>query len=260
MGVFGRPPPAGALFRNFCTPVASRVAPGASFCEFCTAVARGSGALQAVVLAPAKDGGGNAGRRGPPTCGNTEPPPVGPAWGSSLGCRRGGSGRGGSPSEACKSPKKMHRTPAELPLRYKSPKKVHRPAAGRPEPRVRPPPTAGGAGRTRGLPAVLTCRAQVESRALGAHPPCTGWASRARHPPTRTERRLASRTPARGPRDVLKIDQSVFSGRKKTAIVLKIGQSVFPGRGPQAPGASEQIAGPFTPSEKPQVGRGLSFS
>ena len=121
------------------------------------------------------------------------------------------------------------------------------------------PPQAGPAGRaprprhllaarrsSRALP-VPACRVRAWLPALGDLPP-------------RTELGLASRTPACGPRDVLKIDQNVFSGRKMTAFVLKIGQSVFPGRGFQGLGVPVRVAGFFVPSEKPQVRMGLPFS
>ena len=64
----------------------------------------------------------------PPNCGNAQPPPVEPVRNPSPGRRRREIGRAGPPPEACKSPEKMHRTPAELSPKYKSPKKVHRPA------------------------------------------------------------------------------------------------------------------------------------
>ena len=79
------------------------------------------------------------------------------------------------------------------------------------------------------------------------------------------ERRTAARLRPRdirpatnASRDVLKIDQNVFPGRKTTAVVLKIGQSVFLGRGLQAPDARARVAAPFRPPMKPQVRRGIS--
>ena len=114
-------------------------------------------------------------------------------------------------------------------------------------------PPRAGADPTRGA-----CR-------RGARPPHAADTLRhlpASWRPPRGARRLRARAghPGNTSRNVLKIDQNVFPGRKTTAVVLKIGQSVFLGRGLQTPGARARVAGARMPSEKPQVGRRVSFS
>ena len=57
------PSASSALFRDFCTPAASRGGPGASFCEFCTAAAREPSPARPPPSDPAQGAGGDLGTK-----------------------------------------------------------------------------------------------------------------------------------------------------------------------------------------------------
>ena len=57
------PSASSALFRDFCTPAASRGGPGASFCEFCTAAAREPSPARPPPSDPAQGAGGALGTK-----------------------------------------------------------------------------------------------------------------------------------------------------------------------------------------------------
>ena len=170
-------------------------------------------------------------------------------FGADAGPRSGSPSRVSTAADRCRRRATVQKMCTEPPLNCHQSTKVLKMRTV--PPRAGADPSRGGVSV--GRPARCRRRDARPSRRLPGRP------GTCRFRGARRTRARAGR-PGHVSRNVLKIDQSVFSGGKTTAIVLKIGQSVFLGTGLRASGACARGVGPFAPSEKPQVGRGLSFS